>query len=206
MATIKRIVLSNFKRFPELDLVFDDDQNVLIGDNESGKSSVLLALDLVLSGSRSRVQSLGLETLLNSKVVSDFLDGNRSFADLPRLFVEIYLSEMNDPNLNGRNNSRRELCDGLRFECEPIQEYGSDIVEALQAQARCFPFEFYAIRFTTFADQVYSGIKKPIKHVAIDSSQINTEYATREYTRSVFTAKASVPERQRAEHEYRQSK
>lgn len=45
----------NFKKFAELDLCFSADRNVLVGDNESGKSTILLALDLVLSDSRQRV-------------------------------------------------------------------------------------------------------------------------------------------------------
>jgi predicted ATP-dependent endonuclease of OLD family len=49
MKTIKKVILSNFKRFKNLELEFDDELNILIGDNESGKSSVLLALDLTLA-------------------------------------------------------------------------------------------------------------------------------------------------------------
>ena len=46
MKTMKRIVLSNFKRFKNFELELNDKLNVIVGDNEAGKSSVLLALDL----------------------------------------------------------------------------------------------------------------------------------------------------------------
>lgn len=72
MKSVKKIVLSNFKRFKTFELEFDEKLNVLIGDNESGKSSVLLALDLVLSGSRSKIETIGLETLFNNEVISTF--------------------------------------------------------------------------------------------------------------------------------------
>ena len=52
MPLITRLMLQNFKKFPELDLRFTHDRNILVGDNESGKSTILLALDLVLSDSR----------------------------------------------------------------------------------------------------------------------------------------------------------
>lgn|GEM_PF-6734493 len=55
MPLITRLMLQNFKKFPELEVSFCADRNVLIGDNESGKSTILLALDLVLSDSRHRV-------------------------------------------------------------------------------------------------------------------------------------------------------
>lgn len=58
MPLITRLMLQNLKKFPELDLRFTHDRNILVGDNESGKSTILLALDLVLSDSRHRVEAL----------------------------------------------------------------------------------------------------------------------------------------------------
>jgi predicted ATP-dependent endonuclease of OLD family len=46
MPLITRLMLQNFKKFPELDLRFTHDRNILVGDNESGKSTILLALTL----------------------------------------------------------------------------------------------------------------------------------------------------------------
>ena len=48
MATITKVVLRNFKKFEKLDLRLNPDLNVLLGDNEAGKSSVLLAIDLAV--------------------------------------------------------------------------------------------------------------------------------------------------------------
>lgn len=67
MATIKRLILKNFKRFRNLELEFDPELNILVGGNEAGKSSVLQAIDIVLNASRSKVESLGLETLFNTE-------------------------------------------------------------------------------------------------------------------------------------------
>jgi predicted ATP-dependent endonuclease of OLD family len=67
----------NFKKFPELDLRFSNDRNILVGDNESGKSTILLALDLVLSDSRHRVEALGVESLLSQSAVRHFQEGER---------------------------------------------------------------------------------------------------------------------------------
>ena len=57
MKTIKRIVLANFKRFKSFELELNDKLNVLISDNRSGKSSLLVALDLVLTGESEQGQS-----------------------------------------------------------------------------------------------------------------------------------------------------
>ena len=55
---ITKLKLHNFRRFLEFGVDFNDEMNLLIGDNESGKSSILQALDLVMSGSRSKVEAV----------------------------------------------------------------------------------------------------------------------------------------------------
>ena len=72
MRIIKRIRLSNFKRFEDFEVDFNDNINVLIGDNEAGKSSLLTAIELVISGSKNKVDSIGLESIFSTKAVKNF--------------------------------------------------------------------------------------------------------------------------------------
>ena len=206
MPTIERLVLSNFKKFDSLELEFDPELNVLIGDNEAGKSSVLLALELVMSGSRSKVETIGIETLLNADAVKAFQAGPCSVERLPKLFVEVYLSADKKPGLNGTNNSKDLERDGLRMSFEPILDFSRDIAEALKEAPTNFPFEYYGVQFYTFAGDAYSSVKRHVRHLAIDSSRIDSEYAAREYTRSVFGMHADVGNRSKLESAYRQSK
>lgn len=63
MAVIKKIKLHNFKRFQNFSVELDNKINLFIGDNELGKSSILSAIDIVLSGSRTKVETIGLDSL-----------------------------------------------------------------------------------------------------------------------------------------------
>lgn len=206
MKAIQKLVLSNFKRFGHLELTLDDKLNVFIGDNEAGKSSILLALDLVLSGSRSKVEAIGLEMLFNTDAIRAFLSGSKNLDTLPKLFIEAYLNEQKKPGLCGKNNSKGLNCDGLRLSCEPIDTYSREIQEALKGASPTFPFEYYAVTFQTFAAEPYASQQRPLRHVSIDSSQINSDYATREYTRSVYGEHASDLQQSRHEHLYRTAK
>lgn len=206
MKTITKIILSNFKRFKHFEFDADPKLNILIGDNEAGKSSVLTALDLILSGSRSKVETLGLETLFNIDVIDDFLNGPKKIENLPILFVDVYLSAQTDPVLNGKNNSTDTECDGLRLECKPIDEYSKEIKEILNGAGSNFPFEYYSIKFMTFSGEPYNGYRKFLKHLLIDSSQISNEYATREYTKSIYASNATVLDRNKYENQYRMNK
>lgn len=64
VTAISKLVLQNFKKFDALELDFHAATNILVGDNEAGKSTVLLALDLILGASRGRVETVGVESLL----------------------------------------------------------------------------------------------------------------------------------------------
>lgn len=207
MATIKRLVLRNFKRFQALELEFDPELTILVGGNEAGKSSVLQALDIVLSASRSKVEALGLDALFNAKCIAEFLGGERKIADLPELLIEVYIEGIvGQHDLDGRNNSKGADHLGIKMVCKPVDEYTKQIQAILAERHESFPFEYYGIHFLTFTDEAIFPYRKPLKHLLIDSSQINNEYATREYTRSMYAAHATVVQRNLHGFEYRKAK
>lgn len=207
-SVIEKIKLCNFKRFPSFEARFAPDLNILIGGNESGKSTILLALDIVLGGSRAKVEAIGLESLFNNDVVNRFLASERRLQDLPELFVEVYLAERHEPDLNGINNSERRACDGLRFSCEPDPLLFDDIKETLRRDgASSFPYEFYEVRFFSFSGKAYAGYNRPVRHVLLDSAQVNSEHALRTYVRDLYgTNLEGDSERHRYENEYRRHK
>ena len=73
MKIIEKIKLFNFKRFSNFEVQFTEEINLLIGDNEAGKSSLLTAIELVLSGSKSKIDSIGIDNLFNKQIINEFL-------------------------------------------------------------------------------------------------------------------------------------
>lgn len=206
MAIIKRVVLHNYKRFKDLDLGLNDDINIFIGDNESGKSSILQAIDLTIRGSRHKVEDIGLDKLFNVEETISFMRSDRSYANLPRMFVELYLDEQNNLNLSGINNSKHMNCDGLKFVCSPNDELSSQINNVLSSSSQTFPFEFYKIEFSTFQGGTYTGHNKYMRDIFLDNSMIGSEYAMSEFVRDIFSANLSEQERHEARWTYRQQK
>jgi putative ATP-dependent endonuclease of the OLD family len=207
MKTITKIKLLNFKRFETFEVTFDNKINLLIGDNEAGKSSILTAIDLVISGSKNKVETIGLEYLFNSNVIDRFLASDKNYGNLPKLEIELFLSEQNNPDTNGNNNSEKRITDGLKLICKPNDDYSKDIVKILQQENCVFPFEYYSIDFYTFAEQPYSGYKKYLKHILIDNSQVSSEYAMKEFVKDIYNSsvKNSI-EKYTHQHEYRSHK
>lgn len=169
---IKKIHIVNFKRFKDFSFTPNECKNIIVGDNETGKSTVLEAIDLVSNGSIKRVEAVGLEKLFNVYAIKDFLNSDREFTKLPKMIIELYLNDTGDFHFNGKNNTSKEMCDGLRLVCEPDIDFSDEIKSVLsETSNNCFPFEFYKIKFSTFADSTiseYGGRK--IKTLFIDNS------------------------------------
>jgi predicted ATP-dependent endonuclease of OLD family len=206
MKIINKVLLENFKRFIFFEVDFDSQLNILVGDNESGKSSILQAIDIVLSGSRNKIENIGLENMFNYQVISNFLQSDRKYENLPTLTIELYLNEQHNEELNGRNNKKEADFDGLKLVCEPNDEFSKDIKEILQQPNANFPFEYYSIGFKTFADTAYSSYKKYLKHIVVDNSQMSSEYAMKEYVHDIYNATVQGVEKLTNQHKYREHK
>lgn len=186
MAVITKVRLWNFRRFRNYVVEPNEKFNVFVGNNEVGKSTILEAIDIVASGNVRRVEAIGLDRLLNIDSVREFNSGPRDFNHLPVLRIEIYLSGEFDHTMNGKNNLDGRTCDGIRLVCEPNPDFTSEISEALHTSESYFPYDYYSIRFSTFADQGYTGYKKKIRTVLIDSTSMNSEYATNDFVRRMY--------------------
>lgn len=198
---IKKIRLMNYRRFRDYTIQPNDRVNVLVGDNEMGKSSVLEAIDLVAGGNIRRVEVLGLDRLINIDAVKEFLSGDRIFNNLPVLQIELFLElERPDPFMNGKNNTERVKCDGIRLVCKPDQDYLTEITDALNANPDYFPYDYYSIKFSTFADEGYTGYKRKLRVALIDSTNMNSEHATNDFVRRTYMQYTETDKKERAQH------
>ena len=206
MTHITKLKLKNFKRFPSICLDFNESINTIIGDNEAGKSSILQAIELVAGGSRGKVETIGFESLINKQCVEEFNASERNYDNLPHVLAELYLSDSPKPELTGNHNTEKLNCAGLFMSIEPNDELTREINEALDAHEDNFPYEYYVVRFYTFGGEAYSGYRRFLKCLSIDSSQINSEYANREYIKTVYESTVNDPSRASLKNEYRLQK
>ena len=88
MNKIKKIVIKGFKLFEDFEMYFNSGTNILIGDNESGKSTILEAIEVVLNKKYSNYDKYIVRDILNRNIVKKFEEG-KDFTILPK--IEIYL-------------------------------------------------------------------------------------------------------------------
>ena len=206
MIVITKIKLHNFKRFK--DLVFDvnPDINIFIGDNESGKSTILQAIDIVARGSRTRIENIGLDKLFNIETMHEYMNGNRDLNNIPEMYVELYFSNHPDPLLEGMNNSLGLLCSGIRLCCALNDDYSQQVAQLLQNPDVSFPLEFYKITFETFAGESFNAYTKKLNNIFIDNSTIGSPRAMRDYVNDIYHAQLTDVQRVNARFAYKDSK
>jgi putative ATP-dependent endonuclease of OLD family len=206
---ITKIYCHNFRAFKDRTVDgLTPGLNVFVGDNDTGKSTILLALDLVLRASISRVQSFGLERLMNSGAVAAFLDKkDRSYADLPIMEVDLHLSDMQKHEYEGKfyANAKEEAC-GISLICRPRDELKDAISDLVKDENCTFPFEYYSIEFKTFSGLPLTAYKRPLEHLTIDNTKISNDYASMAYIRDVYKANTDDTERSLHQIKYRQAK
>ena len=91
MVYIKSVHIENYKCFEKLDVDFNKNVNIIVGNNEAGKSTILEAINLCLSGvinNRYLKNELN-EYFFNTKVVKQFI-ANPNLPP-PKFVIEVYL-------------------------------------------------------------------------------------------------------------------
>ena len=206
MKVIEKIKLKNFGRFKDISIRFHNNLNLLIGENEAGKSTILNAIDFVLSGSRSKVENYGIDHLFNTDTIEKFLKSEKKYEDLPILYAELYLNDQGNKDLEGKYNSEDIYTHGLLLSCEPREDLSKEIKDILSQGDDNFPFEYYSITFKTFSGDSYTGYRKFMQHLLLDNTQINNEYATKSYIKKLYSNSVKDSEKNKHQNEYRKYK
>lgn len=203
---IQQIRLHNFKKFKETTIQFNNGRNILIGENGVGKSSILLAITCVLSGSYSMIEKLGLHTLFNVEAINEFMNGEKEYNNLPIIEVELFISDdVINHEINGKKNSAKVEKNGLKMLICPNEEYSELIKESLEI-TNIFPFEYYHVEFNTFSDRAYNSYRKYpdyIKYSYLDSTKVNSNYAMKDYINRIYESKTDRTLRQKINNRYR---
>lgn len=110
---LNKLKIKNFKQFRDQEFEFNDDINIIVGDNESGKSTVLEAIETCLNLLyRGKPLNMELSTeLFNNQCIAEYLDSDKSQDTLPEIKIEAFLD--GNPELKGDKNSDNADTQGI---------------------------------------------------------------------------------------------
>lgn len=130
MISVKKVKIQNYKCFRNFEIEFNEGVNIIVGNNEEGKSTILEALQLALSGmlnGRTLFTDIS-ESLFNREAVNEYLMSLKAAEKkpLPTILIEVYLKSDELPGFEGDGNSERTGHCGLWFKASFNDQYQSE--------------------------------------------------------------------------------
>lgn len=210
---IDKIYIQNFKGIESFNFDLNSDLNILVGNNETGKSTILEAIYLCLTGiyRGRKIQNELSPYIFNKKVYDSYLisihEGNSP--DIPVLIIELYLHPEDDVSrLQGTNNTRGENVPGVKveieFDSEFTEEYQNYIVNP--ENVKTIPSEYFKVNWFSFANHPLTRRSIPVNATLIDTTTIRLQYGTDYYLNKIISDQLSPKERTELSIEYRKLK
>jgi predicted ATPase len=204
---IKKLWVKNFKKFGHETFEFNDDINIIVGDNECGKSSLLEAIELCLNYCH-RGKPLTPEVmaeLFNSDCIESYLNGDKSQTSLPELLIEAYLE--GDPELKGNNNSEGVDTEGLSLRMYFDPQLTPFYEAFLQSgDVLTVPFELYTTEWYSFAWKRQTQLGKPVNCLFVDPTRLHPTLGRSRYINSIINSSVDKNARSTLNLNFRQLK
>ena len=207
MNYIKSLHIEGFKKFTSLDVQFNEHMNILVGENEAGKSTILDAIKTVLNQQYRNADKSILRDLFNTQMVAAF-EADPSVKTLPRILIEVELAL--DPKTKNADYFYGEVYGflkkqdekfGIRFECKYDELLGAGMEQSIQEGK--IPYEYYTLSWMTFANNPYQTIRRPFQFLAIDTTSSAVAPSFNYYNRTLFASKYNEQTRAKAKNDFR---
>lgn len=159
---IDKLKICNYKLFKNITITMNKDMNIFVGENDSGKTTILEALSMVLTGKingGSIASRLNLDWF-NLDVRQEFIEGITcgKTSVPPTIEFEVYFDALNEKDISikryrGTNNSLHEDTEGVKLEIVFDPQYSSSYKELVKAKkVQDIPIEYYKVNFRSFAN------------------------------------------------------
>ncbi len=204
MKYIEELHIEGLKKFGRFDVVFNPHMNIIVGENEAGKSTILEAIKIVLNQLYKNADKSILKELFNIDMVEKFKK-EPDITTLPYILIEVKLHlEPKDKGAEyfyGENNISKSEAFGIYFECKFDEELGIGLTTEIKKGK--IPYEYYTLKWVTFSGLPYVTIKRPLESIAIDASESDTISSFNYFNRSLFNSKYTEEEKLSAKNTFR---
>jgi putative ATP-dependent endonuclease of OLD family len=185
---IKKVKILNYRCYKKFSIDLEQNMNIVVGDNEAGKSTILEAVNLALTGyiNGRNIRNELSQNLFNADVLNEYLDAvNYSPAtQLPCIVIEVFFSPFKNPEnpdaerhlrelYHGQNNTDNDReASGVSFSISFNELYSDEYRAILESSMpiNSLPIEYYDARWITFAGTEITTKNIPLKSALIDSS------------------------------------
>jgi putative ATP-dependent endonuclease of the OLD family len=209
---IRKIYIQNYKIFESFELEFNKEKNILVGDNESGKSTILEAINLALT---NRLNGRYIEYelspyLFNARCVDNYLASLKFRPNnLPEIIIELFFEDIPELGfLKGRMNSKNEDSLGVKIEITFDESYNEEYENLLRIPSKIeqIPIEYYTCRWYSFANRPLTQRLLKFSMSYIDASTIRLQSGADYYLQEIIKSDLNAKERVELNIAYRNLK
>lgn len=209
---INKINIENYKCFEgKFSLELNQEINILVGNNEAGKSTILEAANIALTGllNGRYLRNNLTQYLFNNNIEKQYIASLATTKpmDPPFILIEIFFGA-DYPSFEGNNNSEKIKACGVFVKIEFDQNYQT-AYEALIAKpddVKTIPIEYYKITWRSFARDGVTSQQIPIKSVIIDSSSTRFQNGSDIYISRIIRNELEESEKVEISQAYRKLK
>lgn len=176
---ITKVHIENFKTYKgSFTLTLNNGINILVGNNEAGKSTIIEAIHLALTGLHNGkyLKNELSQYVFNNEIIAEYIQGleqGNVGQPLPHLLIEVFIEGEDIAEFEGdfHSDKPKKSCGfslKVAFDDKYQKEY-QDLVTL--AGIKTLPIEYYNVLWTSFArDESITPRTIPIKSALIDSS------------------------------------
>ncbi|MEE3953494.1 ATP-dependent nuclease [Peribacillus frigoritolerans] len=211
---LSKIVIKNYKSYIDFSLDFNQDINIIVGDNEAGKSTLLEAINLVLTCQMNsrHISNEITPYIFNTSIVAEYLESivAKNPTALPSILIEAYFDdpEKQYSSLKGTNNTLNEDCPGvylsLEFDSAFEEEYKAYIAD--EKKITTIPIEYYTFKWMSFSNNSITFRSIPLNSTLIDTSTIKLQNGTDKYVAKIIQDTLEIREKTELSLQYRKLK
>ena len=190
---INKVIIENYKCFQYLEMDIFDVLTIVVGDNETGKSTLLEAINLCLTQQlHGRNISFELSPyLFNKHSVADYISKLQKSQKTipPSIVIELYFEDCTTfAALKGTNNSLRSNVPGIRLSVEFNHDYSDEYQKyiAEPSKIRTIPTEFYHVTWYSFANGTITKHSLNTNVTFIDTTTIRLQYGSDYYMQKII--------------------
>ena len=216
---IQKVIIKNFKIFKEFEIDFNEDLNIFVGDNETGKSIILEAINLVLTGKLSNSFLLNdiSPYLFNKEIADEYIKKikNDNKPRPPEILIEVYFydTEINaDFNLSGGEHSLVEgdyigICLEIKLNDE-FRDIYSDYIKENKEIIKTIPTEYYTVSRRDFSasKKNITVYEKKYQPIFVDTTTINIQNDNDYFVQNMIHRTLDIGEQKKLSIEYKHLK
>jgi energy-coupling factor transporter ATP-binding protein EcfA2 len=212
-AVIRRIKIEGYRIHKDLTVEPNRKFNLIVGANESGKSTLMEAVALALTG-RINGRSVSEELnphWFNTVVVEEFIKKRASgvLVSFPEILIELSFEDLPElQSLCGAINSHvpTTACPGVTMRISANPEYATELEEWAKSPTSLLPVEYYRCDWRSFADKEVTMRPKVLTTAVINSHTVRTSSAIDYHLRQILGDQLEPAERAQISLEYRRVK